>query len=170
LAGCQDKHIKAFYINRHNRAVCIIQKTVSKEANGNNYMIMDAGKQDELPDAVRMQRMPDTLRPPHINKEEWRKLRPDLVMITGMLANETPMHGTKPHIEMVELGYCSDTNHDVKIKETEQQHAQLLDRLPSSQKQAREWQPGLERRPTLTQPNATDGGTPKLRSLSGGLP
>ncbi len=43
-------------------------------------MIMDAGKQDELvPDTVRMQRMPDTLRPPHIDKEdEWRKFRPDL--------------------------------------------------------------------------------------------
>jgi hypothetical protein len=126
LAGCQDKHMKAFYINRHNRAVCIIQKAVSKEAKGNNYMIMDAGKQDELPDTVRTQRMPDTLRPPHINKEEWGKFRPDLVMITGMLANETPTHGTKLHIQMVEVGYCSDTNHDVKIKEKEKQHAQLL--------------------------------------------
>ncbi len=56
-------------------------------------MIMDARKQDELPDtAVRKQRMPDTLRPPQINKEEWRKFRPDLVMITGMLANEIPTH------------------------------------------------------------------------------
>ncbi len=27
---------------------------------------------------------------------------------------------------MVELGYCSDTNHDIKIKEKEKQHAQLL--------------------------------------------
>ncbi len=47
-------------------------------------MIMDAGKQDELPKTVRMRRMPDTLRPPHIDKEEWQKLRSDLVMITGM--------------------------------------------------------------------------------------
>ena len=30
------------------------------------------------------------------------------------------------HIEMVEVGYCSDTNHEVKIKEKEQQHARLL--------------------------------------------
>ena len=40
LAGCHDKQMKAFYINRHNRAVCLIQRAVSKEAKGNNYMIM----------------------------------------------------------------------------------------------------------------------------------
>ncbi len=46
---------------------------------------MPESMHDELPDTVRMQRMPNTLRPPHINKEEWRKFRPDLVvMITGM--------------------------------------------------------------------------------------
>ncbi len=60
--------MKAFYINRHNIAVCIIPKAVSKEANGNNYMIMDARKQDELPETVRMQRMPDTLNPPTLIK------------------------------------------------------------------------------------------------------
>jgi hypothetical protein len=61
-------------------------------------MIVDPGRHKELPDAVRMQRMPCTLRPPHINNEEWRKFRPYLVMITSMLANETPTHGTKLHI------------------------------------------------------------------------
>ncbi len=30
------------------------------------------------------------------------------------------------YTEMVEVGYCSDTDHDVKIKEKEKQHAQLL--------------------------------------------
>ena len=90
-------------------------------------MIMDAGKHDELPDAVSTQRMPDSLRPPHlITTEKWRKLRPDLVMITGMLANENPTHGTRLHMDMVEVGYCSDTYHDVKIQEKQQQHAQLL--------------------------------------------
>ena len=77
LAGCQDAHMKGFYINRHNRAVCIIQKAVSKAAHGNNYMVMDAGKQDELPDTVHNQRLPDSLRPPdQITAAEWKKLRP----------------------------------------------------------------------------------------------
>ena len=130
LAGCQDRQMKGFYINRHNRAVCIIQKAVSKDANGNNYMVMDAGKQDELPDTVQNQRMPESLRPTDmVTAEQWRKFRPDLVMITGMLANETPTHGMKLHMEMVEVGYCSDTNHDVKIQEKQQQHKQLLELL-----------------------------------------
>ena len=43
-----------------------------------------------------------------------------------MLANETPTHGMKLHMEMVEVGYYSDTNHDVKIQEKQQQHEQLL--------------------------------------------
>ena len=119
--------MKSFYINRHNRAVRIIQTAVSKAAHGNNYMVMDAGKQDELPDTVHNQRLPDSLRPPdQITAAEWKKLRPDLVMITGMLANETPAHGMKLHMEMVEVGYCSDTNHDIKIQAKQQQHAQLL--------------------------------------------
>ncbi len=90
LAGCQDKQMKGFY---HNRAVCIIQKAVSKDANGNNYMVMDSGKQDELPDTVHNQRMPESLRPTYlVTAEQWRTFRPDLVLITGMLANETPTH------------------------------------------------------------------------------
>ena len=32
----------------------------------------------------------------------------------------------KLHMEMVEVGYCSDTNHDIKIQAKQQQHAQLL--------------------------------------------
>ena len=126
LAGCQDNHMKGFYINRHNRAVCLIQKAISKAAQGNNYMVMDAGKQDELPETVSMQRMPDTLRPPHILQVDWHKFRPDLVMITGMLADEIPTHGMKLHMEMVEVGYCSDTNHETKIQEKQEQHKQLL--------------------------------------------
>jgi hypothetical protein len=35
-------------------------------------------------------------------------------MITGMLANEVPTHGMKLHMEMAEIGYCSDTNHPGK--------------------------------------------------------
>jgi ribonuclease HI len=127
LAGCKDQQMKGFYINRHNRAVNIIQTAVSKGALGSSYMIMDAGKQDELPDTVHMQRMPDSLRPPNTTTPEvWRKLRPDLVMITGMGADETPTHGMKLHMEMIEVGYCSDTNHEVKLQAKEQQHAQLL--------------------------------------------
>ena len=124
LAGC--KEFKGFYINRHNKAVRIFQVAASKHAQGNCYMVMDAGKQDELPDTVHAQRLPDSLRPPQVTQEEWRKLRPDLVVITGMTANETPTHGMKLHMEMLEVGYCSDTNHAVKIQDKQEQHARLL--------------------------------------------
>ncbi len=56
--------------------------------------------------------MPESLRPTDL--------------ITGMLANETSTHRMKLYMEMVEVGYCSDTNHDVKIQEKQQQHEYLL--------------------------------------------
>ena len=43
-----------------------------------------------------------------------------------MAGDENPTHGMQLHMEMVEVGYCSDTNHAVKIQEKEQQHALLL--------------------------------------------
>ena len=65
IAGCKDQHIKGVYINRHNRDVNIIQAAVYKGALRNSYMIMGAGKNDALLDKVRMQSMPDSLRPPN---------------------------------------------------------------------------------------------------------
>ncbi len=100
-----------------------IQKAVYKEANVNNYMIMKTERTTRHSPHAENARHPQA---PQINKEECRKLRPDLVMITCMLANENPTHGTKLHIYMVEVGYCPNPNHDVKIKEKEKQHAQLL--------------------------------------------
>ena len=57
-----------------------------------------------------MQRMPNSMRPK------------DAIMV----ADDPPTHGMKLHKEMVDVGYCSDTNHDVKLQQKEQQHAQLL--------------------------------------------
>ena len=50
LAGCKDQQMKGFYINRHSRDVNIIQAAVYTGALSNSYTIMDAGKQDELPE------------------------------------------------------------------------------------------------------------------------
>ena len=50
-------------------------------------------------------------------------------MITGMGADETPTHGMKLHMEMVEVGYCSDTNHEVKHRMKTLQHQTLANTL-----------------------------------------
>ena len=54
------------------------------------------------------------------------ELRPDLMMITGMLEGEKPTHHMKLQMEILEVGYCSDTNHHLKLLEKQAQHARLI--------------------------------------------
>ncbi len=89
-------------------------------------MVMDAGKLEDLPDSVQRKTLPEELRPSEIPSEQWGKMRPDILIIPGLMANETPMQGTHYRITVIEVGYCSDTNHHIKIRAKEQQHAELI--------------------------------------------
>jgi hypothetical protein len=129
FAGCQNKEMKGAYIKRHDQAVKLIQRSITKGGLGGSYMIMDAGKAEDLPNSVQQKTLPDELRPTEVQLEHWRKMRPDILVIPGLKTNETPTPGTKYRITVIEVGYCSDTNHHIKIRAKEQQHTELIKAL-----------------------------------------
>eukprot|EP00798_Chlamydomonas_sp_ICE-L_P014832 gene14832-biopygen23857 len=115
LAGCSHPVFKGMYINRHNKAVQIIQKAVAKGALGALPMYMDAGTCEATSDIPT--RPPATLNPPDLPQATWDKYRPDLLLIDDE---------SKPRkAYLVELGYCSDTNHQIKFQEKSVQHKEL---------------------------------------------
>jgi ribonuclease HI len=129
LAGCQLSDMKGAYIKRHDLAVKLIQKSISKGSMGGCYTIMDAGQEQELPESVQGKRLPFTLKPPTVALDTWCKMRPDLLMIPQLRANDMPDATDKYRIYLVEIGYCSDTNHTVKVTAKKQQHEQLATAL-----------------------------------------
>jgi ribonuclease HI len=88
LAGCLNSEMKGAYIKRHDQAVKIVQRSITKGGLGGTYMIMDAGKLEDLPDSVQRKTLPDELRPSEIPSEQWGKMRPDILIIPGLMANE----------------------------------------------------------------------------------
>jgi ribonuclease HI len=115
LAGCAHPVFKGMYINRHNKAVQLIQKAAAKGALGALPMYMDAGTCEATQDIPT--RPPVTLKPPDLPQATWDKYRPDLLLID----NES-----KPRkAYLVELGYCSDTNHHIKYQEKSLQHKEF---------------------------------------------
>jgi hypothetical protein len=129
LAGCQNREMKGAYIKRHDQAVKIVQRSITKGGLGGTYMVMDAGKQEDLPDSVQRKTLPEELRPTEVPSAQWGKMRPDILIIPGLMTDEMPTQGTKYRITVIEIGYCSDTNHHIKIRAKEQQHAGLIEAL-----------------------------------------
>jgi hypothetical protein len=121
LAGCPHKIFKGLYIKRHDEAVRLIHKTVSKGAFGSHSMVMDAGKTEDLPRGVIGKKLPPWLRPSSISQADWKKMRPDLAIL--------PVSRTSKEIWLLELGYCSDTNHLTKYISKHEQHIRLVDCL-----------------------------------------
>ena len=92
-------------------------------------MIMDAGRLADLPTTVQRKSLPPDLKPPAITEETWRKMRPDILILPGLQTHDEPVAAEKYTIIIVEIGYCSDTNHEVKIRAKQQQHAELATTL-----------------------------------------
>jgi len=126
LAGC--KAFKGHYIARHDKAVQLIGKGVSKGSLGGHKLVMDAGAEAKLPPGVSKQ-LPQQLRPPHLTPLQWTKYRPDLAIIPQqyLLPGAIP-DGFHP-IHLVEVGYCSDTRHETKAAHKREQHAALINLL-----------------------------------------
>jgi len=84
---------------------------------------MDAGRLEDLPRGVLGKTLPDWLRPPSISAEIWPKLRPDLAILPEV---DSPTIAADKEIWILELGYCSDTNHATKAEDKHAQHTQLV--------------------------------------------
>jgi len=123
LAGCTHATFKGMYIKRHDAAVHLLHKAISKGALGSRRVIMDAGRLEDLPRGVLGKTLPDWLRPPSISAEIWPKLRPDLAILPEV---DSPTIAADKEIWILELGYCSDTNHATKAEDKHAQHTQLV--------------------------------------------
>ena len=86
---------------------------------------MDAGTAANLPNGV-TKTLPSALCPPTIQHTEWAKLRPDIALIHPSVLQEGPAASLSYPIQLVEVGYCSDTSHEVKHIQKQAQHAHLL--------------------------------------------
>ena len=70
--------------------------------------------------------LPPALCPPTTQPSEWAKFRPDIALIHPTVLQEGPNASLAYPIQLVEVGYCSDTSHTVKYAQKQAQHAHLL--------------------------------------------
>ena len=140
LGGCQDPTCKAMAILRHNEAVRILHRTISKSSRfGGCYCVMDACPAAALPNGVDSTRLPGWLLPAgHPYAAALATLRPDLVLIEGLPSNL--VHGKSDQdiralvkrrakrikIHIIEAGYCGDTSHAEKDDEKAAQHTTVV--------------------------------------------
>jgi hypothetical protein len=92
-------------------------------------MIMDAGKEEDLPRGVLGKRLPDWLRPSTITVADWKRMRPDLAVLPDI---DSPTCMSDKELWVLELGYCSDTNHATKFITKHAQHVELVNGLRSA--------------------------------------
>ena len=68
---------------------------------------------------------------PDMENDLRSKLRPDILRVNGLPFNNvrpprSPSERGSLQIEIVEVGYCSDTRWEAKLEEKKLQHAQLV--------------------------------------------
>ena len=140
LGGCRHAQLRAMYIKRHNIAVQLLARAISRGTRGGGYMVMDATSKNDLPDYIDSNRLPPWLFPttapdqpnPHL------QFRPDILFIPSIKLAETkhpdfyvtPANTHTVHI--IEVGYGADTNHTGKQHEKAQQHQRLAEELRSA--------------------------------------
>ena len=127
LAGCPA--FLGHYISRDDAAVRAIWKSISSGLLGGYTTVLDAGSAANLPTGV-TKTLPTALCPTTIQPSEWAKFRPDIALIhPSVLLQEGTSASHSYPIQLVEVGYCSDTCHTTKYVQKQAQHAHLLDVL-----------------------------------------
>ena len=90
--------------------------------------MLDAGTAANLPKGV-TKTLPPALCPPTMKSADWAKYRPDIALVHPNVLVDGPAASLTHPIQLVEVGYCSDTRHDVKHVQKQAQHARLLNVL-----------------------------------------
>jgi ribonuclease HI len=138
LLECSHRQVKAMQIKRHDSAVRAINKALQRQSKtGAAFTIMDACKAAELAvhgaDAKRVLRW--MLPTDTISDVDLAKMRPDILRVVGLPAAPTDeqlreaadvANRGKYHIQLIEVGYCSDTKWRDKVKEKLKQHERLV--------------------------------------------
>ena len=145
LGGCKHKAMKGAYISRHDKAVKILHSVLTKKsALGGFFSILDAGKAADLPTEAAGKRLPAWLKPPTTANTAWSQARPDIAFIAGLPctnADSSCLTESCPAVQnmlanknqykiiLLEIGFCSDTNHQSKHLAKLDQHRVLVDCL-----------------------------------------
>eukprot|EP00887_Chlorella_sp_A99_P002003 scaffold18.g2003.t1 len=129
--------MQALYIRRHDSAVRKIHAALQKGSpTGSAYTVLDACRQDQLAELhADAKRLPAWLLPDTAS-EEVACMRPDVLRVTGLppapTAAEIEAATQNKHrhpIQVVEVGYCSDTRWGEKVQDKLAQHRALLEAL-----------------------------------------
>jgi hypothetical protein len=131
LGGCLHPDMKKQYILRHDEAVRMVCEAILQGSLGGCYTIMDAGRRVDLPHGVADKRMAEWLLP-GIPEAQRRTMRPDILLIPNVTEANYPTSiedRSNYTVHIIEVGYCADTQHNLKQHEKAQQHQQLADML-----------------------------------------
>ena len=128
LSGCTCPAIRACHIARHNAAGLLILKALARGSRGGCLWLSDVTSSDRTPEFSYGTRLPDWMLP-GVDGLVLRRLRPDALRI-GTLSRTaagplTRADRSKHVVDIIEVGYCSDTRMAAKIAEKQEQHGQL---------------------------------------------
>lgn len=139
--------MKALYIDRHNKAVRCITKTLSQGAKGGCFMVMDACAADDSPPYSAGTRVPRWLIPSDIvSDDDLKRLRPELLLIPTISLKNARRQWRLPTnaadrsqhtVHLIEVGYCHDTMHERKLTLKASQHTALAGYLRQAGWQAK---------------------------------
>ena len=149
FGACTHPSLKALYIARHNKAVCMLQAAVSAGSKGGMLCVMmDACRASDLPDGILGTRLPSWLLPrsclptimcprtdqPLSPTVVRRKLRPDLLFVEGLNASDVQRSASvrrslrgRCTVHVVEVGYVVESTASVedRLRQKCEQHADL---------------------------------------------
>ena len=117
--------MKAITIKRHNDLATDIIHAIGKGRKGNDLLMADVCKQDDM--ARKLPGIPHNRVPewvlPKTNKLTVKKMRPDALMVRYNNTNRKALNKAtvcRPdrtaNAYILEIKFCSDTNHNAKIK------------------------------------------------------
>ena len=138
LGRCQHKQMQAMIIKRHDAAVRKVAQALQRRTRqGGCYTVMDACKAVDLEThGVDAKRLPSWILPDAADAGDLCKQRPDILRILGLPASPTDAdiqqavaHKRRHRIQIVEVGYTSDTRWKEKLAEKQVQHERLRAQL-----------------------------------------
>ena len=128
LSGCVCPAIKACHIARHNAAGLQILRALARGPRGGCFWLSDVTSAENTPEFSSGTRLPRWMMP-DVAELTPHRLRPDALRIGTLLCTEdtpgTRADRSKHTVDIIEVGYCSDTRMSAKIAEKEEQHEQL---------------------------------------------
>lgn len=139
MGGCTHQTMHKLYVSRHNRAVNLIREALSKGSMSGSVMLMDACRQDQLPEGVvgtgtsiglLLTKAPGATTPSSLV----RTSKPDLVVLHGVssaswqtiTSSDTSTLPVGMTLSLFEVGYCQDTLAMQRREEKHQQHQDFV--------------------------------------------